>query len=259
MAEACDLKAASRRSGGFKIFVVLMMMSARSALRSALFRPRFLARAAPLAATWLDRSPGRWLSTAPGPGRPITPIARLGTDDARMSSVVVNAGLVYVSGQVPDAGTTGVDAQTRNVLAKIDGLLRQAGTSKSSLLTASIWLKDIGGDFDAMNREWCAWLDPENKPVRATVQAAMARPEILVEVQVTAVLETQLRFGIGERVLCNMGETGGWTPGTVIALNYREDGWPSGKTAPYQVKLDGDTERQIYAPEDHDGIIRRAP
>ena len=220
-------------------------------------------RAAPLAATWLDRSPvaatsPRWLSTA-APGRPITPIARLGTDDARMSSVVVNAGLVFISGQVPDVGVEGIEAQTRGVLAKVDGLLEQAGTSKSSLLTASIWLKDIDRDFDAMNREWVAWLDPENKPVRATVQAAMARPEILVEVQVTAVLETQLRFRIGDRVMCNMGETDGWTPGTVIALNYREDGWPSGKTAPYQVKLDGDTNRQIYAPEDHDGIIRRAP
>ena len=98
--------------------------------------------------------------------------------------------------------------------------------------------------------------------LKAVLLCAMAQqegPEILVEVQVTAVLETQLRFRIGDRVMCNMGETGGWTPGTVIALNYREDGWPSGKTAPYQVKLDGDTERQIYAPEDHDGIIRRAP
>lgn len=62
--------------------------------------------------------------------------------------------------------------------------MEQAGTSKSN--TASIWLKDIGTDFKAMNGVWNEWLDPINKPVRATVQAPMARPQILVEVQVTA-------------------------------------------------------------------------
>jgi enamine deaminase RidA (YjgF/YER057c/UK114 family) len=73
-------------------------------------------------------------------------------------------------------------------LAKVDDLLQQAGTSKSKLLTANIWLKDIGKDFQAMNDVWNKWLDPENKPVRATVQAEMARPNILVEIQVTAAL-----------------------------------------------------------------------
>ena len=73
-------------------------------------------------------------------------------------------------------------------MAKVDDLLQQAGTSKSKLLTANIWLKDIGKDFQAMNDVWNKWLDPENKPVRATVQAEMARPNILVEIQVTAAL-----------------------------------------------------------------------
>jgi enamine deaminase RidA (YjgF/YER057c/UK114 family) len=79
-----------------------------------------------------------------------------------------------------------VKGQTRNVLAKVDDLLSQAGTSKSNLLTASIWLKEIDNDFKGMNDVWNNWLDPDNKPVRATVQAHMARPQILVEIQVTA-------------------------------------------------------------------------
>jgi enamine deaminase RidA (YjgF/YER057c/UK114 family) len=79
-----------------------------------------------------------------------------------------------------------VKGQTRNVLAKVDDLLSQAGTSKSNLLTASIWLKEIDNDFKAFNEVWNNWVDPDNKPVRATVQANMARPQILVEIQVTA-------------------------------------------------------------------------
>ena len=71
-------------------------------------------------------------------------------------------------------------------MGKIDSLLAQAGTDKKNLLTAQIWLKDIEKDFAAMNQVWSAWLDPQHKPVRATVQAPMARPSILVEIQVTA-------------------------------------------------------------------------
>ena len=74
------------------------------------------------------------------------------------------------------------------MLGKVDNLLEQAGTSKSNLLTASIWLKDIEKDFQAMNGVWTDWLDPNNKPVRATVEAPMATPQILVEIQVSAAL-----------------------------------------------------------------------
>ena len=85
--------------------------------------------------------------------------------------------------------TSSVTGQTKNVLAKIDNLLQQAGTSKQRLLTAQIWLKDIQQDFAPMNAVWSEWLDKENKPVRATTQAPMARPSILVEIQVTAAEE----------------------------------------------------------------------
>ena len=110
---------------------------------------------------------------------------RLGTDDPRMSKIVVHNGTVYISGQT-DATAENIQGQTQNVLAKVDDLLAQAGTSKSNLLTASIWLKDINRDFSGMNEVWNKWVDPANKPVRATVEASLARPVLLVEVQVTA-------------------------------------------------------------------------
>ena len=75
------------------------------------------------------------------------------------------------------------------MLGKVDALLTEAGTDKSRLLTASIWVKDIEKDFAGMNDVWSEWIDAENKPVRATVEANMARPEILVEIQVSAALE----------------------------------------------------------------------
>lgn len=71
-------------------------------------------------------------------------------------------------------------------MSKIDDLLVQAGTDKTQLLTAQIWLKDIEKDFAPMNAVWSEWLDASHKPVRATVEAPMARPSILVEIQVTA-------------------------------------------------------------------------
>ena len=112
-------------------------------------------------------------------------IERIGVDDPRMSRIVKHNGIVYISGQT-DATAEDIEGQTKNVLAKVDDLLGQAGTSKSNLLTSSIWLKDIGRDFKQMNAVWNDWVDPDNKPVRATVEAAMARPQLLIEIQVTA-------------------------------------------------------------------------
>jgi enamine deaminase RidA (YjgF/YER057c/UK114 family) len=115
-------------------------------------------------------------------------ITRLGTTDPRMSQIVVHNGVVYLSGQV-DEVETDVAGQTKSILNQIDNLLAQAGTDKSRLLTAKIWLKDINKDFKTMNEVWKAWVDADNKPVRATVEATLALPEILVEVQVTAALK----------------------------------------------------------------------
>ena len=105
-----------------------------------------------------------------------------------MSKIVIHNGVVYISGQT-DATATEIAGQTTNVLAKVDGLLSQAGTSKANILTASIWLKDINRDFKEMNDVWNKWVDPDNKPVRATVEANLAREGLLVEVQVTAATE----------------------------------------------------------------------
>lgn len=116
------------------------------------------------------------------------PITRLETDDARMSQVVIHNGIVYLSGQV-DEEASDVEGQTKAILANIDKRLASAGTDKSKLLTANIWLKDINKDFKTMNKVWSAWVDPNNKPVRATVEANLALPEILVEIQVTAVVD----------------------------------------------------------------------
>ena len=125
-----------------------------------------------------------WTSTV-GDNR----VVRLQTEDPRMSKIVIHNGVVYTSGQTAgDAGDC-VKAQTQATLDKVDALLKEAGTSKSHALSATIWLKDINRDFKAMNEVWNAWVDPENKPVRATVEAAMARDILLVEIQVTAALD----------------------------------------------------------------------
>ena len=103
----------------------------------------------------------------------------------RMSQGVVHGGLLYTAGQV-DKESAGVGEQTENVLAKIDALLAQANSSKSLLLSASIWLSDIT-TFDDMNRVWERWIDPNNPPARFTVGSSLAAPEYKVEIAVVAV------------------------------------------------------------------------
>ena len=116
-------------------------------------------------------------------------VVRLQTEDPRMSKIVIHNGVVYTSGQTAADAGDDIRSQTQATLDKVDALLKEAGTSKSRALSATIWLKDINRDFAAMNEVWNAWVDPENKPVRATVEAAMARDVLLVEIQVTAALD----------------------------------------------------------------------
>jgi len=104
----------------------------------------------------------------------------------RMSQAVVCNGMVFLAGQVADDTQQDVAGQTRQVLAAIDRLLAEAGSDKSRLLSAQIFLADMA-DFAAMNKVWEAWVVPGQTPARATVQAAMASPEYRVEVVVTAV------------------------------------------------------------------------
>ena len=116
-------------------------------------------------------------------------VVRLQTEDPRMSKIVIHNGVVYTSGQTAGDAGDDIKLQTQATLDKVDALLKEAGTSKSHALSATIWLKDINRDFKGMNEVWNAWVDPENKPVRATVEAAMARDILLVEIQVTAALD----------------------------------------------------------------------
>jgi enamine deaminase RidA (YjgF/YER057c/UK114 family) len=90
-------------------------------------------------------------------------IQRLQTDH-RMSQIVIHDDTVYLSGQVDlESPAKTAEEQTMRILGRIDQLLAQAGSSKSSLLSATIWLSDVG-DFAQMNRAWSAWLPPGCAP-----------------------------------------------------------------------------------------------
>jgi enamine deaminase RidA (YjgF/YER057c/UK114 family) len=78
-----------------------------------------------------------------------------------------------------------VAGQTKQILTKIDGLLAEAGSDKSKLLSATVWLTDIRG-FDEMNKVWDAWVSPGNTPARACVEAKLARSNLLVEIGIVA-------------------------------------------------------------------------
>ncbi|MEL0029122.1 MAG: RidA family protein, partial [Perlucidibaca sp.] len=78
-----------------------------------------------------------------------------------------------------------IRGQTAQVLAMVDDLLAQAGSDKSRLLSVQIYLADLA-DYGGMNEVWDAWLVAGHAPPRATVQAALARPEWKVEIVVTA-------------------------------------------------------------------------
>ena len=107
----------------------------------------------------------------------------------RMSLVAVVNGVAYLAGITADqrAGTS-VSEQTREILARIDSLLADAGTSRDNVYKATIWLRDIAA-FDEMNGVWDTWVVPGKTPVRATVEAHMAFPDVLVEIQVEAVID----------------------------------------------------------------------
>jgi enamine deaminase RidA (YjgF/YER057c/UK114 family) len=104
----------------------------------------------------------------------------------RMSQAVVHDNTVYLAGQVGSPGAS-VAEQTRAVLAQIDRLLAEAGSDKSRILNATIWLADIGS-FAEMNSVWDGWVDPANPPARATGECRLAAPEYKVEIIVTAAL-----------------------------------------------------------------------
>lgn len=114
-------------------------------------------------------------------------ILRIDTNQ-RMSRVVIHDGTVFLSGLTADDRTADIKGQTEQVLAKIDRYLSKAGCDKTRLLSVQIWLKDIATDFTIMNEIWCDWTASNAAPARATIQAQMAAPEILIEIVATAAL-----------------------------------------------------------------------
>jgi enamine deaminase RidA (YjgF/YER057c/UK114 family) len=106
---------------------------------------------------------------------------------ARLSEMAVHNGVCYLAGQVAGDGTQDITGQTQQVLAAIDTLLARAGTDKRKLLMCQIFIADLA-DFAAMNAVWEAWLPSGDAPPRATVKAALAKPEWRVEMVVTAAL-----------------------------------------------------------------------
>lgn len=104
----------------------------------------------------------------------------------RMSGVVIHGNTAYLAGQVGESGTS-VAQQTKDILATIDGLLAKAGTDKTKILQAIIWLDDMS-TFAEMNAEWDKWVPQGNTPARATGEAKLAAPEYKVEIIVTAAI-----------------------------------------------------------------------
>ncbi|MES5815058.1 RidA family protein [Pseudoxanthomonas sp. Soil82] len=103
----------------------------------------------------------------------------------RMSELAVYNGVAYLAGQVPEDASLDIVGQTRQVLEAIDALLAHAGTDKTRILRAQIYLADIA-DFAGMNQAWDAWVAAGHTPPRATVQAPLANPGWKVEIVVTA-------------------------------------------------------------------------
>lgn len=103
----------------------------------------------------------------------------------RMSQAVVHGNTVYLAGVVADDLKADTAGQTQQILAKIDKHLKAAGSDKSKLLSAQIWLTDMR-TFGEMNKVWDAWVSPGNTPARATVEAALAGPDYRVEIMVVA-------------------------------------------------------------------------
>jgi enamine deaminase RidA (YjgF/YER057c/UK114 family) len=106
-----------------------------------------------------------------------------------MSQAVVHGNTVYLAGQVAQNAPDGTVAeQTKDILNRIDALLGEAGSDKSKLLSANIWLSDIGG-FAEMNAVWDAWVVPGSTPCRACVESKLASPKFSVEIMATAALD----------------------------------------------------------------------
>jgi enamine deaminase RidA (YjgF/YER057c/UK114 family) len=103
----------------------------------------------------------------------------------RLSEVAIHAGVVYLAGQVAEDTSSDITGQTQQVLAAIERLLAEAGSDKTHILQATIFVKSMQ-DFPAMNAVWDKWVVKGQTPPRATVESALASPAYLVEIKVIA-------------------------------------------------------------------------
>jgi enamine deaminase RidA (YjgF/YER057c/UK114 family) len=105
---------------------------------------------------------------------------------ARYSEASIANGVVYLAGQVPEDASLDMEGQTRDVLRQVDYWLEKCGSDKTRILMCQIFLKNID-DISVMNQVWDAWVVAGSAPPRATVQAALANPDWLIEIVITAV------------------------------------------------------------------------
>jgi enamine deaminase RidA (YjgF/YER057c/UK114 family) len=105
--------------------------------------------------------------------------------NVRMSQSVIHGETIYLAGQVASDSSANISVQTEQVLDKIDQLLAEAGSNKSRILSAQIWLANIG-HFAEMNQVWDTWVAKGDAPARACIEARLASPDLLVEIGIIA-------------------------------------------------------------------------
>ena len=104
---------------------------------------------------------------------------------ANLSRSVEHDGVVYLSGLTAEDKSADMAGQTAQILARIDRNLAEAGSNKSHLLSATIYLSDMSRK-EEMNRVWQSWIDPKHPPARATVGVELGGRDVLVEIMVVA-------------------------------------------------------------------------
>ncbi|MQQ99369.1 RidA family protein [Glaciimonas soli] len=103
----------------------------------------------------------------------------------RLSEVAIHNGTIYLAGQLAEDTSQNIEGQTRETLGHIDRLLAESGSDKDHILSCQIYLADVK-DFAGMNLEWDKWVSADNSPPRATVEAKLARADILIEIVIVA-------------------------------------------------------------------------
>ncbi|WP_435931704.1 RidA family protein [Moraxella bovoculi] len=113
-------------------------------------------------------------------------IIKLDSNDT-LSEIAIHNGVVYLAGQVPNDDSLDIKGQSREVFANIDAALAKAGSDKSKILSAQVFVTDLA-NFDAFNSEWNQWVKDITPPTRATVEAKLVNPNWLVEIMVVAAI-----------------------------------------------------------------------